>query len=438
MRYPNLFNSLSKLLLGGTLSVFTFGIGALPCCGQVSDDNAYKELSKRLSSLGEDHIIFLDAGKYIYFDLNDHSVNRLYEFAMFCNQAVTPALLYQGSGLDISHIYEQILTQAEWAQMPLLKTQRDQLGALRKQLFIHDQVPTPAYTNYLAKKRRYEDLKQKYDATAEEQRTEALKLDLQQADDDLLLAHSNVFGPAEEQYHELLDLSSSAWIASDRDNFRRSQMMDSAGRPFWPALFGESFLDTSKIHWTTFVISGSQLRFSQASPPFSRSIDPNASWWRWFHGGTFPSVEHLASDTFQLEFDAVLLPIRRDWFDSKILGSDAWRWRDGQQQLLSDGKDEENAGSVPAVVNGLVLVRNVQIVGLDMANIGVRLHDALQRKERVAFGPFTLVGSVDTFWIPPLSDSSRIFVPYPQVIAVVVSVFPKSPNPNSDYQWDSQ
>jgi hypothetical protein len=162
-------------------------------------------------------------------------------------------------------------------------------------------------------------------------------------------------------------------------------------------------------------------------------------WWKFPVGlqdGNASCSPDLTDDTFTLEFDAVRITVVRPWYDDALWSSQSWRLIP-QVTLISDGTTGTNTGSSPAIINSIILVRNVVLAGPAIKACLPIVRSSVKQSQPVDFGPFQIAGTTKTtsiYLAPTLSQTSIVFS-NPQLIGYGVTLLPKTPNPNNDYLW---
>jgi len=355
------------------------------------------------------------------------------------NRMYKPKLLFEPTDYDLGQLYSELLKNSEWAIVPLVTSQRNELAALRKMLFEDGgMTPNEAYQLYLDLKSRYDNIKTRYDNTPPSQRTPELELELSEAREDLLFkGRENTFRPAAARYKSLTQLASLNWRQTDLDKLQTALVTTDDGHAFYQT---DTFPDVAAdLTWSPLSLTRANLINPQSTPRFSKGMDQDPGWFRWSLGPSPASTdtkEELPTADFNLSFESTTLRISRNWLRSNLFDSQAWRLNN--QDSISDGLDEDNSGRAPAFSTGIILVRNLRIEGPAIRLLIPKLRAAIRKRQAVSFGPFRLSGNSggpDSLFLPPSLSSSTIQVSFPQIVGLVPQVLRKTPNPNAAFEW---
>jgi hypothetical protein len=134
-----------------------------------------------------------------------------------------------------------------------------------------------------------------------------------------------------------------------------------------------------------------------------------------------------------ISYDFIVLDINISALQSEILTNRAWKRRDSLVISDGDAATAQNTEQVPSYLTHVLVVRNI--------DIGFDTKSPEYLKFAKAFNGSSY-GSTDllSFGKPGLSPAyslpGHIFIPFPQIIAVVVTSPPKIPNPSQGLNWD--
>lgn len=406
---------------------------------------SYSGVAKTLSQLTTDPIVLLQPGKFLD-PLYDHSnLDQGYASASEFNRMLRPTLIYSGTSKDLSAVYTDILTQEQWALSPLLPAQVAEMNRLRNLLYKNNQSPTAAYDRYLKKKKAFEDLREIYEKTPEDQRTPELEASYREAEDELMLAGRATYEPAENRYQQLNDLASLGWRDTDIQNLSKFSSLSSTGNRYLVTLSSPTLDNLDSLNWITMRVSASQLRQTDPLPKLTGGIDPaSLSWWYWSSSSDVDlgaCHDELDSADFTIEFEVALASIKRVWLDQQVFESQAWRWKSDSTELLSDGESDNNKGSSPLFPRSIVLVKSLTITGPSILPCLHYVRKAVSNSHEVGFGPFRLAGSTVSstpYYLPPVISQTAIHVVYPQMLGYGVTILPKTPNPNPNFVWPNK
>ncbi len=403
-------------------------------CAQSQDANAFRGAAKAVGGYSSDPVVLMRPGIFIDPTFDQTETESTAPYQTLFNQTEAFSLLYTPSRTTLSDLYKQILTTAQWAKVPLVSGQRDELTTDRQKLYKTDGNRSAGYQNYLDKKKIHDGLVAKWEATPESARTAELADQVQASQEDLeLLGHSNIYGPAESRYRLLSEEASYKWRDDDISIYSKAASTSGISSDVEVAF---DHLDNAP--WTHLVISGDQLTATATEIPLGGAVDLSLPWWSWT--GTVPTAQgciHFPSDPFTVQFDMALLHLARAWYDPHVFESRAWRL-DSILQPISDGDDVHNSGTSPLYSNGVLIIRNLLISGKGIGQCTPQIRAAIRKHEQIGFGPFQLSGSAlqgSPFYLPATVTSSSIQIPYYQIVGLTTSLLPKTPNPNSDFLW---
>lgn len=416
---------------------------------QSPDDQAFRQLSLSLSQVASnDPVVLLRSGIFADPLLDSATTDEQRMLGSQLNAMLKPLILYESGEADLSTFYSDILTHSEWATTPLPSSQRQELKKLKALLFVgDDKTPTIGYQAFLKYRKAYEEIRQKYDDTPENERTAELQASLQLAQDDLLLrGHQNTFEPAEARFQELQSSASLSWRDADVRLLTTYSRTDSLGNSFLLTEAIPAIEDSRTFTWNRISLTGTQLHHPVATPAFPLVADGRqTNWWVW---GLTPSnlsdecKRTMLRDDFTVEFEAAEAQIRRDWFDPKVVSSQAWRSKSLPPGTISDGKSDGNLGTAPLYPIGIVLVRELRIFGAAVQVCLPAIRSAVIAHQTVRFGPFTLAGDIKSqgtsFYMPATITGKEILSPDAQLVGFAVTMLPRTPNPNEDFEWEQK
>jgi hypothetical protein len=427
-RYHNLF-----------LVIFLL-IGLSPTSlAQNTNLRAHSGIAKTFAPLTTDPVVLLKPGYFIDPLYDPSSSNQAYMSAGELNRLLKPSLIFTATPKDLGNVYSNILTQEQWALVPLLPGQVTERNGLHGVLYKDDGAPTAGYQDYLSKKKTFEDIDEIYRNTPEGQRTPELEDKYRRAEDAL-----NIVGrwePKHNRYEQLNEEASLLWRDVDIKNLEQFRSSSSSGNGFLLTETSPTF-DAEITTWTTIRVSAVELRQTDPLAKFANGVEAAAlRWWYWSNPtdvDTSVCGSDIEDSDFTIQFDIAIAIVKRPWMDAKVFDSRAWRWRSGSNELLSDGRDEQNQGTAPLFPHSVLLVRSVILSGPGLLPCLPYVRKAIAARHEVGFGPFRVTGpslSPSSYYLPPIITKNAIHVLYPQVLGYGVNMLPKTPNSNPAFVW---
>ena len=432
----------SSSSLSSALGALVLMVPAL--LGAQADIDAFQNVANIMALSTGGRVIVLHPG--IFIDPTYDSMNKQEQlpYVSFYNQMLTSSVIYTPAQHDLAELFSSVLSNAEWATVPLVPAQVQELTQVSQLLYVDsDHTPTKGYARYLQKKSTYEEINLRYENTPEAQRTAELSTELQTASDDLDLAgHKAVYEPAETRLKLLTAMKSLQWRADDLVKVSAATVPPGDGN-HWLLTETTPPLDAiDQTSWTSASFTRTQLNNVSSEPsPGVMTSPATQTWWHW--GGAARSgsacAEHVPTGALSVEFDFVNIRFVRPWFDPQLFESQAWRLRAGTE-LFSDGNNTGNTGSSPVFATGIIVVKNLKISGDVVADCRNDIRRAVRNHQEIGFGPFRLSGGAigaDSSYVIASVTSRQILVPQLQIIGLTSEVLPKSPNPNPNFQWPS-
>ena len=426
---------LRSVISAGVLSI------TVAAAGQSFNSDALSAVANSFSPLTVDPIVLLHPALPIDPTYDPQLAAYQLSLSLQLDRTLKPVLSYSEAPPSLGDLYMSVLRDAQWATVPLIKTQRDSLAQVQLTLYgSSTNTPTAGYHTYLTLKAAYERALAAYQAASPDNITPPIQQQLDSAKRDLALrGHQNIYQPAEIQYSSLVAQKSYAWRDSDLAKVSAA-LVSHDGVDTFGTITQSIVNDFDNQPWSHISLKGTDLRH-----PASPSILPLQAarqqdhWWTFpvaLQDGTGSCSSDLTDDNFTLEFDAVRIAVVRPWYDDMLWSSQSWRLP-LQGIPISDGTIRTNVGSSPAIVNSLILVRNVVLAGPAIKACLPLLRSSVKQSLSVTFGPFQLAGTTTTtavYLAPTLSQTSIAFF-NPQLIGYGVTLLPKTPNPNNDFLW---
>lgn len=408
---------------------------------QTVNVRAYSGVAKSLSHLTSDPIVLLKPGRFLDPSYHYLDPQNRYTDALQFNRMLKPLLLYSESSNDLAALYAAVLTDEQWASVPLLPLQVAERLKLREVLYNNDGTPKTGYRRYLEKKKTWLEIDELYQKTPENERTPELEARHQEALDEFDLLRGK-YESSENRYEQLNEQASLKWRDADIEKLAAFRSVSTTGSPYLLTTTSPALDDAEAFNWVTVRVTAAQLLQTDPLPKFTKGLDGNAlQWWHWANSADVDvqtCADALDNADFTIDFEVALAQIERDWFDEKVFESQAWRWKSGSTDLISDGEDDENRGVSPVILRSVVVVRSVTLSGPSIIPCLPFVRKAVSTRHDVAFGPFQIAGGIgqpSSFYLPPIITQKTMRVVYPQILGYGVSVLPKTPNPNPGYTW---
>lgn len=140
------------------------------------------------------------------------------------------------------------------------------------------------------------------------------------------------------------------WQLWKEDFIAASKKTDSIGEFLSTGYRPQNFYQ-SKNNWINFKLSGSEVSSlaASATPEVLHAQDALGD----------PLL--LEGEIDNLTMEVARIDVERNWFHHELLANRFWKWRIPSQSPLSDGARPIPHGTLPGYVTGLVLVRNISI-----------------------------------------------------------------------------
>ena len=399
------------------------------------DRRAYDEVAVLLSQIASAPVVIAEPGLVVDPTYTSTSNTDVKAVSLQMG-ALAKSNFFFTPANDLFDIYKSVLTDAEWATIPLDSFQRTTLKAAHDRLYSADGSGyTSDYQRYLDLKAIYEAAEAKFEAQPPDNVDPVIQNARDQAETNLnLKGHRDIYEPAELSYKALTDQASYEWRDSD------IQAIHTASSGLSPLSTAQpSFDNLEETSWTHVRVTSAQIAQLGPTSSFAATLTgPSVPpWW-----APVPdqSMQSTCSPSFpggdlSLDFDAVVLPIARPWYDPAVFASRAWRWA-SPGSVISDGTLESNSGTAPLLLISVVAIKNLTIAGAAIGDCLDMVRQASRSRKAVSFGPFSLASTVSggAFFLPPVITGHSVFVPSLQIIGYGVAPVPLAPNPNDDFR----
>jgi hypothetical protein len=420
--------------------ISTLLLVAVPCVtsfSQIENLRSYGGIAKTFSNLMGDPVVLLRQGIFLDPLYDPADVDQGYADNLEFNRMLKPSLIYHGAPNNFSTAYSDILTKEQWALVPLLPNQVAERIKLRAVLYNSDGSPKAGYKRYLERKTAWENILVVYENTPPDQRTPDLEARYQQTQDDFELVRPQ-YQPTENVYIKLNEQASMEWREAAIRNLSKFSAISTAGQSYLLTGTSPSLSDLDRNNWLRTRNSVTQLRRTDPLPRLAANVDASVvPWWQWSDiNDVDTNICSFGDADITIQFDIAVVKINRDWLNLEVFESQAWRWKSGSIDLLSDGRLENNQGISPLYPNSILLARSVTISGPGISPCIPYIRKAVRARHEVSFGPFKVAGTSSAgFYLPPViaKNSTQIF--YPQVLGYGVALLPKTPNSNPDFVW---
>ena len=205
----------------------------------------------------------------------------------------------------------------------------------------------------------------------------------------------------------------------------------------------KSWFDKTR-NWTTITLADSDVDTVNTSSHASWGGGLSGGWGLWSGGGSFgktiaSTLHSLNTQTFNLSFEVNRVRVYRPWMEPLVFGSRAWKWDSGapNPSLISSGENVDGSvptGLEPLVVQEIILARNVSLTGTWGTDLATTYHSESHANGHVGWGPFSFgadsSNSYDEAKDHNQVTSNGITSPDVQIIGYLVSIRPKTPDPD--------
>lgn len=337
-------------------------------------------------------------------------------------------------GLNLRLNWAGLPDRIKWAETNLSTGDRASLAEAVQFLYQDQakQVRSPAYLNYLELRKQYLDLVKKYSANPGYVMLPAEQAELRQARDNLDTIGQRVKVEAYVRVIEKLDqLNERPEKTSFDKSVAAAQHPEKFTYSFFPSL--EDAV-TSETAWTKFTVTingKSDIGSADNNPCADKTFTYPLV------GATIVDDKGFISTEFPLRIDATvqLIQVRRPWLSPDFMLARSWQFKD-QAQLLASGQ-LDGIGLLPGMPTKLILVGRVSYASRNADAIRRPVSDLLRRKGLgILSPPFVVsatpdIGGSKTDLLRPTISPGGVQTQFPQIIGVVVSALPKSPNPDT-------
>jgi hypothetical protein len=116
-------------------------------CAQSQDANAFRGVAKVLAGYASDPVVLMKPGTFVDPTFDQTEAASIAPYQAIFSQTETFSLLYTPSPITLPDLYRQILTTAQWAKVPLVSGQREELTTNRQKLYKTDGSRSAGYQN---------------------------------------------------------------------------------------------------------------------------------------------------------------------------------------------------------------------------------------------------------------------------------------------------
>lgn len=208
----------------------------------------------------------------------------------------------------------------------------------------------------------------------------------------------------------------------------------------------------NQIKWNQFSSTVSESDQYEYSKSTSWSGGASGGWGLWSFGGGASGNSQYRHDKssatiIKLTFDYIIVSILRPWIKETLLQERFWTWnRQFGGSLISDGgnlgldQPVRPVGTMPVLVNKMVIVRNVKIQGDFQESEMTYYRNEINASASVGWGCFSISGRYKSVTEEKRATgtilNNEISMPHPQIIAKMGILLPACPNPDRSLQFD--
>jgi hypothetical protein len=299
-------------------------------------------------------------------------------------------------------------------------------------------IRSAAYLNYLEFKKRHTELVQKYQSNPAHIVLPAERQELQQAKDDLDTVGQRAKIEAQIAIIERMEAKSARpEKAAFENSVHAAQHPDAVPYTFVPKV--EDAI-ASETGWSTVTVT---LNSRQDVVPLeSRNACVDNTFSYPIAGESAVDGRSIVAATRPVRADIALqtIEIRRPWLASAFLLARSWQLRD--KQMLSNGAIDAPAGLLPVIPTKLILVGRVRYTSSDTQAVRRPVAELLQRRTLgmlvppLVFAAPPDLGGMRSDFLRPSVSPGGVQTDFAQIVGVVLSAIPRSPNVDEKLQWD--
>jgi hypothetical protein len=405
---------------------------------------------------------FMQPGELISTDTKENDSSKdMFLQASFCNKVIDTSIVNRFDTIgfggnkellgSIEEIYSKILTRNSLPSKELTTDQAAKAELWRAQMrklkpkyeFYKGKVDTLQYT--LSTERQQQNPNPALVAD--------LRQKLQKAEQDWVAYGYKVeYKNAYAQFMNIMRINPQMYMQELRDHFDSHKRQDLDGNDYYQTFLSVPVSSWGSIRWNSFETTVAEKDDYHYSKSTSWSGGASGRWGLWSAGGGASGNKTYVHDktsasTIQIKFEYITVRILRDWLNESLLQERFWTWnKQFGGSLLSDGGNinadppVRPIGTMPVLVNQLVIARNVEISG-DFAESELDYYrEEIRTNASVGWGPFSISGSYTSITEEKHEvgsvGSNIIKMNHPQIIAKMGILLPQCPNPDPKLSFD--
>lgn len=363
--------------------------------------------------------------------------------AKLSDDLIFPNWITKGSESSFSSSYTQTLMDVEWGRLPFSPAEEEEFSQLKGSLFVYQDgkmMPTASYSRFRALKANYDQVLQKWQNTAPQERTKELEKELDAA--------RKAFETDQDAARiRPLDRRLRVLAGYDYAHFGRraraklDKYLVPGNKELHPEVMLYPQLDLfSGVPWRKFELSFDRV---DKKPPYGFTPNLNNSWCCTSTGKSFSIDKPL-----QISFDAMQHAITRPWSDEDAFfgsGRKVWRFKQ-KDKTLADGKvaaGEEGTAPMTFISRSFIVTRNIAIRTSWSTDLLEGIRQACAGNGQIRLGPFAVAGRFqgvdgEQLLCPMPSADQTLLVPGGlQLIGFSSSMMPLAPDSRPDLIWQN-
>lgn len=405
---------------------------------------------------------FMQPGELIPSEIKENDSSKdMFLQSQFCNKVIDTSIVnrYDKVGFggnkellgSVSEIYEKILTRNSLPVKPLTPDQLAKAESWRNQM-----------KNLRSSYEFYQKIVQEYELnlTVERQKQNPdpaivadLRAKLQKSKKDWnIFGYKREYENAYAQFMYIMRINPQTYMQELFDRFDSQKRTDLDGNTYYQTFLSLPVSSWGSIRWNSFETEVAEKDDYHYSKSTSWSGGASGRWGLWSAGGGTSGNKTYVHDktsatTIKIKFEYITVRILRDWLNESLLQERFWTWNKQFGGSLISDAGNINAdppvrpiGTMPVLVNQLVIVRNVEISGDFQESELNYYREEIKHNASVGWGPFSVSGSYTSITEERHEVGSIgtnvIKMNHPQIIAKMGILLPLCPNPDPKLSFD--
>lgn len=405
---------------------------------------------------------FMQPGEFVPIDIKENDSSKdMFLQASFCNKVIDTSIVnrYDKVGFggnkellgSIEDIYGHVLSRNSVPQKDLSSGDKSKAESLREDL----EKKQPKYDFYKleVEKLNLAILTERQSQNPSQPVLQDLRSKLKQAEKNwIVFGYKREYENSYAQFMRIMRINPQMHMQELSDNLAQHERVDIDGNKYYQTFLSIPISSWDSVKWNSFETQVAEKDEYNYSKSTNWSGGASGRWGLWSAGGgasgsTQYNHEKSSATTIKIKFEYIVVRILRDWLDETIFQERFWTWnRLFGGQLISDGGNIgaeppiRPKGSMPVLVNQLVIVKNVEISGDFSESEMTFYREEIKKNVSAGWGPFSVSGSYKSVTEEKREvgsiGSNIIKINHPQIIAKIGILLPSCPNPDPKLSFD--